>query len=187
MHAQKHNIPFSSGPLEIKCIPFRSEYHPLFQMNQSPPQDQNIPLLDSPAIVCDPLTSLRRGVVSTGGGAFLLVDTTLCGGGVRFDLEEGVQLIRSRDHTLLGEGCILISRRPGIYIIWSIGPSSNTVTVLLTLSTPIIFYLQEYWKPSLCPRVIHGHFFVHYKYRIARIFGGKLNLAFWWSILQLPN
>ena len=36
------------------------------------------------------VTSLRRGVVSTGGGAFQLEDTTICGGGVRFDLEEGV-------------------------------------------------------------------------------------------------
>ena len=36
------------------------------------------------------VTSLRRGVVSTGGGAFQLEDTTVCGGGVRFDLEEGV-------------------------------------------------------------------------------------------------
>ena len=30
------------------------------------------------------------GVVSTGGGAFQLEDTTFCGGGVRFDLEEGI-------------------------------------------------------------------------------------------------
>ena len=30
------------------------------------------------------------GAVSTGGGAFHLEDTTFCGGGVRFDLEEGV-------------------------------------------------------------------------------------------------
>ena len=29
-------------------------------------------------------------VVSTGGGAFHLEDTTFCGGGVRFDLEEGI-------------------------------------------------------------------------------------------------
>ena len=29
-------------------------------------------------------------MVSTGGDAFLLEDTTFCGGGVRFDLEEGV-------------------------------------------------------------------------------------------------
>ena len=29
-------------------------------------------------------------MVSTGGGAFQLEDTTICGGGVRFDLEEGV-------------------------------------------------------------------------------------------------
>ena len=36
------------------------------------------------------VTSLRRGVVSTGGGAFLLEDTTVCGGGVHFDLEEAV-------------------------------------------------------------------------------------------------
>ena len=36
------------------------------------------------------VTSLRRGVVSTGGGAFQLEDTTFCGGAVRFDLEEGV-------------------------------------------------------------------------------------------------
>ena len=36
------------------------------------------------------VTSLRRGVVSTGGDAFQLEDTTFCGGGVRFDLEEGV-------------------------------------------------------------------------------------------------
>ena len=35
------------------------------------------------------VTSLRRGVVSTGGGTFLLEDTSFCGG-VRFDLEEGV-------------------------------------------------------------------------------------------------
>ena len=36
------------------------------------------------------VTSLRMGVVTTGGGTFLLDNTTLCGGGVRFDLEEGV-------------------------------------------------------------------------------------------------
>ena len=38
------------------------------------------------------VTSLRGGggIVSTGGGAFQLEDTTFCGGGVRFDLEEGV-------------------------------------------------------------------------------------------------
>ena len=36
------------------------------------------------------VNSLRRGVVSIGGGAFQLEDTTSCGGGVRFDLEEGV-------------------------------------------------------------------------------------------------
>ena len=36
------------------------------------------------------VNSLRRGVVSTGGGAFQLEDTTFCGGGVRFDLEERV-------------------------------------------------------------------------------------------------
>ena len=36
------------------------------------------------------VTSLRRGVVLTGRNAFLLEDTTLCGGGVHFDLEEGV-------------------------------------------------------------------------------------------------
>ena len=35
------------------------------------------------------VTSLRRGMVSTGGGAFQLEDTSFCGG-VRFDLEEGV-------------------------------------------------------------------------------------------------
>ena len=35
------------------------------------------------------VTSLRRGVVSTGGGTFLLEDTSFYGG-VRFDLEEGV-------------------------------------------------------------------------------------------------
>ena len=35
------------------------------------------------------VTSLRRGVVSTGGGTFLLEDTSFCGG-VHFDLEEGV-------------------------------------------------------------------------------------------------
>ena len=35
------------------------------------------------------VTSLRRGVVSTAGGTFLLEDTNFCGG-VRFDLEEGV-------------------------------------------------------------------------------------------------
>ena len=29
-------------------------------------------------------------MVSTEGGAFQLEDTTFCGGGVRFDLEEGV-------------------------------------------------------------------------------------------------
>ena len=28
-------------------------------------------------------------MVSTGGGAFQLEDTTICGGGVRFDLEGG--------------------------------------------------------------------------------------------------
>ena len=28
-------------------------------------------------------------MVSTGGGAFQLEDTTICVGGVRFDLEEG--------------------------------------------------------------------------------------------------
>ena len=32
----------------------------------------------------------EEGVVSTGGGVFQLEDTTFCGGGVRFDLEEGV-------------------------------------------------------------------------------------------------
>ena len=31
----------------------------------------------------------EEGVVSTGGGTFLLEDTSFCGG-VRFDLEEGV-------------------------------------------------------------------------------------------------
>ena len=31
----------------------------------------------------------EEGVVSTGGGTFLLEDTRFCGG-VRFDLEEGV-------------------------------------------------------------------------------------------------
>ena len=31
----------------------------------------------------------EEGVVSTERDAFLLEDTTLCGGGVRFDLEEG--------------------------------------------------------------------------------------------------
>ena len=37
------------------------------------------------------VSSLRKGVVSTGGGAFLLEDTIIfCGGGVRFDLKEGV-------------------------------------------------------------------------------------------------
>ena len=36
------------------------------------------------------VTSLRRVVVLTGGGAFQLEDTTFYGGGVRFDLEEGV-------------------------------------------------------------------------------------------------
>ena len=35
------------------------------------------------------VTSLRRGVVSTGGGTFLLEDASFCGG-VYFDLEEGV-------------------------------------------------------------------------------------------------
>ena len=35
------------------------------------------------------VTSLRRGAVSTGGGAYL-EDTTSCGGGVPFDLEDGV-------------------------------------------------------------------------------------------------
>ena len=35
------------------------------------------------------VTSLRRGVVSTGGDTFLLKDTSFCGG-VHFDLEEGV-------------------------------------------------------------------------------------------------
>ena len=35
------------------------------------------------------VTSLRRGVVSTGGGTFQLEDTSFCGG-VHFDLEEGV-------------------------------------------------------------------------------------------------
>ena len=34
--------------------------------------------------------SLLWRVVSTGGGAFLLEDTTLRGGGVYFDLEEGL-------------------------------------------------------------------------------------------------
>ena len=32
----------------------------------------------------------EEGVVSTGGGAFQLEDTTFCGGRVRFDLKEGV-------------------------------------------------------------------------------------------------
>ena len=39
------------------------------------------------------VTSLKRGVVLTGGGAIQLEDTTSCGGGVRFDLEEGVILL----------------------------------------------------------------------------------------------
>ena len=32
----------------------------------------------------------RRGAVSTEGGAFHLEYTTFCGGGVRFDLKEGL-------------------------------------------------------------------------------------------------
>ena len=32
----------------------------------------------------------EEGVVLTGGGAFQLEDTIFCGGGVRFDLKEGV-------------------------------------------------------------------------------------------------
>ena len=44
----------------------------------------------STVTVLEEVTLLRRGVVSTGGGAFQLEDTTFCGGGVRFDLEEGV-------------------------------------------------------------------------------------------------
>ena len=32
----------------------------------------------------------KRGGFNWRGGAFLLEDTTLCGGGVHFDLEEGV-------------------------------------------------------------------------------------------------
>ena len=44
-------------------------------------------------------------MVSTGGGTFLLEDTSFCGG-VRFDLEEGVWRIRSRGSYFAGEGCI---------------------------------------------------------------------------------
>ena len=53
-------------------------------------------------------------MVSTGGGAILLEDTTidiraviphiLCGGGERFDLEEGSSSSGVGDHTLLGRG-----------------------------------------------------------------------------------
>ena len=39
---------------------------------------------------------------------------------MRFDLEEGVQLIWSRGHTSLEEGCILIARR-GSYFRWTRG------------------------------------------------------------------
>ena len=51
------------------------------------------------------VTSLRRGAISTGGGAFLLEDTTFCGG-VYFDLEEGSSSFGVGGHTLLEEGCI---------------------------------------------------------------------------------
>ena len=51
-------------------------------------------------------------MVSTGGGAFQLEDTTFCGGGVRFDLEEGVILRWRR--------CVLITRR-GSYFRWTRG------------------------------------------------------------------
>ena len=44
------------------------------------------------------VTSLRRGVVSTGGGTFLLEDTSFCGG-VRFDLEEGSSASGVGGHT----------------------------------------------------------------------------------------
>ena len=56
-------------------------------------------------------------MVSTGGGAFLLEDITLCGGGVHFDLEEGSSSSGVGGHTSLGEGCILIARR-GSYFSW---------------------------------------------------------------------
>ena len=38
-------------------------------------------------------------------------DTTLCGGGVCFDLEEGSSSSGIGGHTSLGEGCSLIFRR----------------------------------------------------------------------------
>ena len=38
------------------------------------------------------MTSLKRGVVSTAGGAFLLEDTTFCGGGGQSGSRPGVIL-----------------------------------------------------------------------------------------------
>ena len=66
------------------------------------------------------VTSLRRGAVSTGGGAFHLEDTTFCGGGVRFDLEEGVYLIWSRGSYFNGGG-VRLNLEEGVYLIWSRG------------------------------------------------------------------
>ena len=45
-------------------------------------------------------------MVSTGGGAFQLEDTTFCGGGVRFDLEEGVILSLDKGYILISRGLL---------------------------------------------------------------------------------
>ena len=57
------------------------------------------------------VTSLRRGVALTGGGAFLLEDTTLCGGEAHLISRRGSSASGVGGHTSLGEGCILISRK----------------------------------------------------------------------------
>ena len=64
------------------------------------------------------VTSLRRGVVSTGGGTFLLEDTSFCGG-VCFDLEEGSSASGVGGHTSLGRGAFDLEE--GVYITWSRG------------------------------------------------------------------
>ena len=54
-------------------------------------------------------------MVSTSGGAFLLGDTTLCGGGVLLIFRKGSSVSGVEDHTgtctSLEKGCILIAKR----------------------------------------------------------------------------
>ena len=54
-------------------------------------------------------------MVLIGGGAILLVDTSFCGGGMHFDLEEGII------YYMLGEGYVHFDLKEGVYIIWSRG------------------------------------------------------------------